>query len=167
MDADERSEAMNTTLKTKTPLARRTPLKAKTGLKSNSSLKARRSLRDSYAEKIKSGEKKVKTTQKAYKPKYKYRSVFTDDLDTCIITGCKKSEYVNIEIHHIFGAANKTNSECYGFIIPLRDDWHKLACYSIHQDRNLELYWRRKCQDYWLENYGTQEEFIEIFGRWW
>lgn len=156
-----------TTLKSYKPLQRRTALKAKTGLKSNSSLKAKRSLSDSYVAKIKSGKKKVKTTQKAYKPKYKYRSVFTDDLDTCVITGCHKSEYVNIEIHHIFGAANKTNSEYYGFIIPLRDDWHRLAVYSIHQDRNLELYWRRKCQQYWLDNYGTQAEFIEIFGRWW
>ncbi len=109
MDADERSKAMNnTTLKQKTPLARRTPLKAKSSLKQNSSLKAKRSLRDSYAAKIKSGEKKVKTTQKAYKPKYKYRSVFTDDLDTCIITGVSK-EYADIHIHHIFGAANKAN----------------------------------------------------------
>lgn len=166
MDADERSEAMNTTLKQKTPLARRTPLKAKTGLKSKSSLKATRSLRDSYAAKIKSGEKKVKTTQKAYKPKFKYRSVFTDDLDTCIITGVSK-EYADIHVHHIFGAGNKANSECYGFLIPLRADWHDLECYSIHQDRQLELYWRRKCQDYWLENYGTMQEFIEVFGRWW
>lgn len=148
-------------------LKQKTPLKAKTGLKTYSTLKAKQSLRDSYAAKIKSGEKRVKKTyQKAYRPKFKIFSIFTDDLDTCIITGVSK-DYADIHVHHIFGAANKVNSECYGFIIPLRADWHDLACYSIHQDRNLELYWRRKCQQYWLEYYGTMQEFIEIFGRWW
>lgn len=152
---------MNTTLKTKTPL------KAKTGLKTYKPLKAKQSLRDSYAAKVKAGVKKPeKSYQKGYKPKYKYHSVFTDDLNTCIITGVSK-DYADIHLHHIYGAANKANSELYGFIIPLRADWHDLAVYSIHQDRNLELYWRRKCQDYWLEHYGTQEEFINVFGRWW
>lgn len=156
-----------TPLKTYTKLQQKTSLQRKSALKSNSTLRAKKSLRDSYAEKIKSGEKKLKNTQKAYKPKYKYFSVFTDDLDTCIITGQKKSEYVSVEIHHIFGAANKANSEYYGFIIPLVPEWHELASYSIHQDRNLELYWRRKCQDYWLKHYGTREEFINVFGKWW
>lgn len=148
-------------------LKRKTPLKATTGLKSNSTLKSRRSLRDSYAEKVKLGLKQPKSKAKVYKPKFKYSSVFTDDLDSCIISGAKKSEYLSIEIHHIFGAANKANSEEFGFIIPLRPDWHTLETYSIHQDRNLELYWRRKCQKYWLEHYGTQEEFINVFGKWW
>lgn len=142
-------------------------LKSKTPLKAKTTLKAKQSLRDSYAAKVKAGIKKPKKTyQKSYRPKYKYHSIFTDDLDTCIMTGVSK-DYADIHVHHIFGAANKANSECYGFIIPLRADWHDLECYSIHQDRNLELYWRRKCQEYWLDNYGTQEEFIEIFGRWW
>lgn len=157
---------INSTLKTYKPLQSKAPLRAKTGLTTYKPLKAKSSLRDSYAKKLKSGEKTLNTKAKAYKPKYKYRSVFTDDLDTCIITGVSK-KYADIHVHHIFGAANKASSEKYGFIIPLRADWHDLECYSIHQDRNLELYWRRKCQQYWLDNYGTQEEFIEIFGRWW
>lgn len=161
-------------------LQRKTPLRAKTGLKSNSSLKTystlktysslkpKKSLRDSYAEKVKSGEKKVKKTyQKAYKPCVEYFSVFTSDLDTCYISGDCKEAGAPIEIHHIFGAANKNASERYGFIIPLRSDWHTLASYSIHQDMKLNVYYKRKCQQYWLEHYGTKEQFIAEFGKWW
>ena len=161
-------------LKQKTPLRAKTglktykPLQAKTGLKSNSSLRAKQSLRDSYAAKIKSGEKsKPKVSNKAYKPSYKYFSVFTDDLNTCLITGDSKEAGAAIEIHHIFGAANKANSEKYGFIMPVRNDWHKLESYSLHQDIELKNYWKRKCQTYWLENIGTKEEFIKVFGKWW
>ena len=165
---------MNCTLKQTTPLRAKTglkrnkPLQAKTGLKSNSQLRAKKSLRDSYAEKVKSGQKQVKKTyQKAYKPSVKYFSVFTDDLDTCIITGQSKEQDAAVEIHHIFGAANKAASERYGFIIPIVALWHKLASYSIHQDMQLNIYWKRKCQQYWLKNIGTKEEFIAEFGKWW
>ena len=147
---------MNSTLKQKTPLRAKTYLKPK------------KSLRDSYAEKIKSGEKKVKKTyQKPYKPSFKYFSIFTDDLSTCHITGDTKSRGADIHIHHIFGAANKTNSEKFGFIVPLRADWHDMADYGIHFDRDLDLYYKRECQKYWLKHYGSKEEFIAVFGKWW
>lgn len=163
-----------TALKQKTPLRAKTqlktykPLQAKTGLKSNTQLKAKQSLRDSYAAKIKSGEKTVKKSyQKAYKPSVKYFSVFTDDLDTCIITGRSKAEGAAVEIHHIFNAANKKAAEKYGFVIPVVAEWHTLASYSLHQDMHLNIYWKRKCQEYWLEHYGTKEQFIAEFGKWW
>jgi hypothetical protein len=136
-------------------------LQAKTGLK------AKQSLRDSYAAKLKSGEKKAIKSNKMYRPSCKYFSVFTDDLDTCLITGDCKESGAAIEIHHIFNAANKKKSEKYGFIMPVRADWHTLASYSLHQDMSLNVYWKRKCQEYWLEHYGTREEFINVFGKWW
>lgn len=148
-------------------LKQKTPLKAKTSLKAKTGLKAKQSLRDSYAAKVKAGIKTPKKSyQKSYKPKYKYFSVFTDDLDTCYITGDTKATAA-IEIHHIFGAANKTASEKYGFIIPLRADWHTMTSYSIHQNMELNVYYKQKCQKYWLENIGTREEFIAVFGKWW
>ena len=157
-----------TLLKTYTKLQQKTSLQRKSALKSNSTLRAKKSLRDSYAEKVKSGEKKVKKTyQKAYKPCVEYFSVFTDDLNTCLITGQSKDNGAAVEIHHIFNAANKTASENYGFTIPIVAEWHTLASYSIHQDMELNIYWKRKCQQYWLEHYGTKEQFIEIFGKWW
>ena len=155
-------------LKQKTPLRAKTGLKTYKPLQAKTGLKAKQSLRDSYAAKIKSGEKsKPKVSNKAYKPSYEYFSVFTDDLNTCLITGDSKEAGAAIEIHHIFNAANKKASEKYGFIMPIRADWHTLASYSIHQDMRLNIYWKLKCQEYWLEHYGTQEEFVQIFGKWW
>lgn len=155
-------------------LQQKTPLRAKTGLKTykplqaKSQLRAKQSLRDSYTAKLKAGTKTAKKTyQKAYKPTVVYFSVFTDDLDTCIITGRSKKEGAAVEIHHIFGAANKAASERHGFIIPVVSEWHTLASYSLHQDMELNIYWKRKCQEYWLENIGTKEEFIAEFGKWW
>lgn len=152
---------MSTTLKTKTPL------KAKTSLQTKTPLRAKQSLRDSYAAKVKAGLKTPKTKQKAYRPKFKYFSIFTDDLDTCYITGDTKARGADIHIHHIFGAARKAASEKYGFTVPLRADWHDLASYSVHQDRALDLEFKRACEEYWLNHYGTQEEFIQVFGKWW
>lgn len=161
------------TLKRKTPLRAKSTLKAKTGLKcyttlrSGSSLKANKSLRDTYAEKVKNGEKKAPKKKTAiYKPKYEYASIFTQNLNKCAITGSEKP-YFDVHVHHIFGGSNKANSEKYHFLIPLRADWHDMADYGIHFNKELNLKYKRKCQEYWLLNYGTKEEFIEVFGQWW
>lgn len=47
------------------------------------------------------------------------RSAFTDDMDHCYFTGTAP-----VERHHIWGGANRKNSEKYGFVIPLRPDLH-------------------------------------------
>ena len=83
------------------------------------------------------------------------------------MSGDTKAAGADIHVHHVFGAANKAKSEKYGFIIPLRADWHDLADYGIHFDRDFDLRIKRECQDYWLANYGTREEFINVFGKWW
>ncbi|MBR5356654.1 MAG: hypothetical protein IK121_07020, partial [Lachnospiraceae bacterium] len=132
-------------------IVRRTPLKP-----SNKSLK-RTPIKRSY--------KPIKTKQKtAKKLKGEYFSVFTNDFSRCIVSVriCKTHP------HHIFGAGNKARSEKYGFIIPLAPDWHEGTRYSIHEDRKLELYWKKKCQDYYVSVLGkTKEEWIQEFGKWW
>lgn len=158
---------MNSTLKQKTPLKAKTGLKTYSSLKTKSPLRAKQSLRDSYAAKIKSGEKQVKKYNKPYRPKYKYKSVFTNDLNTCYITGESKKSGADIQLHHIFGASRKALSEKYGFILPLRADWHELEGYSIHQDRELDLLWKRRCQEVFITCYGTKEDFLCEFGKWW
>lgn len=160
-------------------LKRKTPLKAKTTLKAKSTLKARTGLRtykplratksmDKTSSTECKAKKPSKPKQKAYKPKYPYASIFTDDLKTCYITGSTK-DTADIHIHHVFGGAsnNKANSEKYHFLIPLRADWHDMADYGIHFNRELDLKIKRYCQDYWLEHYGTKEEFIAVFSKWW
>lgn len=110
-------------------------------------------------------EKKVKKTyQKPYRPKYPYRSIFTDDLKTCYISGVK----TNIDIHHIFGGPRKTFSEKYGFIVPLSTDWHTQAPYAVHRDKKLDLELKIKCQNYWINVLNkTKEEWIDECGKWW
>jgi hypothetical protein len=149
------------TLKRKTPLRAKAPLRAKKGLNTYKPLRAGAS---TASKPKKSGEKKQR--QAAYKPVYPYASIFTADLKTCYITGSNKDS-ADIHVHHIFGGANKANSEKYHFLIPLRADWHDMADYGIHFNRELDLKIKRFCQDYWLEHYGTKEEFIVTFSKWW
>ena len=107
---------------------------------------------------------KKKTYQKPYKPKYPYRSIFTDDLKTCYISKTKS----NVEIHHIFSGPRKAFSEKYGFILPLCSDWHTQAPYSIHRDRKLELEYKIKCEEYWLNTLNkSKDDWILECGKWW
>lgn len=91
------------------------------------------------------------------------RSVFTDDMNSCIFTG---STYV--ERHHIFGAANKLHSEEYGFIVPLRYDLHPNGARAdMRYAKQIDTYLKQKAQRYFEEHYGSREEFREIFGKSW
>lgn len=174
-------------LKRKTPLRAKTTLKAKTSLKAKTPLKSNRSI-----EKVPNAEpcvpsesiKNVYITPSKYtfnlqgkpinnshtkKKQYSarkgsapYWSIFTDDLSICHITG-----YKGAVPHHVFNGSNKALSEKFGFILPLRPDWHTVSNYSIHQDRRLEVKYKAICERYFLNHYGTQEEFIKLFGRSW
>lgn len=103
---------------------------------------------------------KQKTARKNTTP---YISIFTDNMNVCYITGSTS----NICPHHIFGAAKKSFSEKYGFILPLRTDWHTVTSYSIHKDRNLDLQYKRLCEEYWINELGkTKNEWIKECGCW-
>ena len=135
----------------RTPLKRNTPLKAYKPLKAGSTLKTK---------------KRLKTRQKtARKLKEPYHSIFTVHMGICHITGDTR----NVEPHHIFqGEAGKVLSEKYGFIVPLRSDWHRNTPYSIHMDRRLNISYKMRCQEYYISVLGkSREEWIQEFGRWW
>lgn len=139
-----------TPLKRKTPLKAKKPLQAKTTLKSYTELTRKSALKS-----------KQKTARKLKEP---YHSIFTDDLNKCYITG----DTQNVSVHHIFGASRKALSEKYGFLVPLREDWHTLADYSVHKDRNLSLKFRVKCEEYYINVLQkTKEEWIAEFSVWW
>ncbi len=138
-------------------------MKAKTTLHSHSSLTARKPL---TAKKTLSSKHSTSPTLKSkpYKPQYPYASIFTDDLKTCYISGRKD----NVEIHHIFGAGRKHFSEKYHFILPLTAEWHKITSKCIHLDRELDLKYKRLCQEYWLNTlHKTKEEWIAEADKWW
>ncbi len=107
----------------------------------------------------------IKTKQKTYKKLGKpYFSVLTDDINKCMFTGTTD----NVVRHHIFGAANKTFSEKYGFIAPCRIDWHEGYSYSIHTDKELDLSLKHRCEEYWLNTLGkTKEEWLKECSGWW
>lgn len=92
----------------------------------------------------------------------KLKSIFTDDMDTCIFTGSS-----TVERHHVFGGANRKRSEKYGFIVPLRPDLHPNGVYFIRTDENLKIdkYLKSKCQKWYEENIGTRDNFIREFGK--
>lgn len=144
-----------------TPLKRKTALKAKTSLKQYTSLKAKKPLSQKSTLKSTTPIKvKQKTAQKRKEP---YFSIFTEDMHCCIITGDKSC----VDPHHIFSGCDKAFSEKYGFMIPLRRDWHEGTTYSIHQNRKLELEWKIKCQDYWINVLRkTKKEWLKECRMW-
>lgn len=130
----------------------------------NTPLRSHTDLRSAYAKKVKSGEKKAYKYKPRSKSRAKWFSIFTDDLSRCVITGSRQ----NVHVHHVFGTENgKKFSERYGFLLPLRADWHDMADYGIHFDRALNVKYKLLCQEYYLEHYGTKEDFIREVGKWW
>lgn len=89
-------------------------------------------------------------------------SAFTDDMDHCYFTGTSP-----VERHHIFGAANRKNSERYGFVIPLRADLHPNGAGAGKGAAEIDLRLKKMAQTYFEEHCGTREEFRGIFGRSW
>lgn len=139
-----------------TTLQRRTPLRAKSSLKSKTYLHAYVGL--SVKAPIKC---RQKSARKLVAP---YHSIFSDDMHRCIITGAEDG----VDPHHIFPGSRKALSEKYGFMLPLRRDWHEGTNYSIHSDRELDLKYKRKCQDYYTEVLNkSKEDWISEFGKWW
>ena len=92
------------------------------------------------------------------------RSVLTDDMEHCYITGAP-----NPHIHHIFYSAYRKQSELYGFVVPLRHDLHIYGPDSVHMNpnRGLDLHLKQLAQAYYEEHFGSRESFREIFGRSW
>lgn len=178
----------NTSLKSKTSLQSNTVLKSNSSLKANTALQSHTRLQNhgsvlnSHGSQLKqktplsasselTTKTKLKTKQKtAKKLSGEYNSIF-GSLNICAITGEKKQKIGkgkwSVVPHHIFGGAYKAKSELYGFILPLRVDWHTGHAYSIHEDSKLDLKYKRICQDYYVNVLKkTKEEFIKEFGKW-
>ena len=83
-------------------------------------------------------------------------SVFTDDLEHCIICKRKKEH-----LHEIFFGSNRKKSMQYNFVIPLCHECHT----EMHRNKEWQEYWHVKGQKYWEENIRGREEFIKTFGK--
>lgn len=98
--------------------------------------------------------KKTSKLRKLEKNRY---SVFYDSLSMC----CNCGSMTNITKHELLPGRNRKNSMKYGFVLPLCVDCHR----RLQDDSAFDKKWKQKAQTYFEENYGTREEFIEIFRR--
>lgn len=100
-------------------------------------------------------QKPIKSKQKtARKLKEPYASIFCSDMSMCYITGSRNS----VCPHHIFYGPDKTFSEKYHFMLPLRSDWHTGSNYAIHNNRKFDLEMKIKCQEYWINTLGKTKD---------
>ena len=83
------------------------------------------------------------------------KSLFTDDLDYCII--CKRKRE---HLHEVFPGRNRTNSMKYSLVLPLCSMHHQL----IHSDNTLMTYYKKKGQALFEKAYPDLD-FVDIFKR--
>lgn len=99
------------------------------------------------------------------------RSIFTQDLRTCYITG----RGGHVEVHHVFGAANRTKSTFYGFVVPLLAEIHPNGAFRDDKKckeltgktvKEIDLELRQACQRKYENEFGkSREEWLEEFKR--
>ncbi len=88
-------------------------------------------------------------------------SLFTDDLEHCII--CGKSP---VNLHEIFGGRNRSNSIKYKLVLPLCTCEHhnQIECKGIHFDKKLRDEWYKKGESKFIETFPNLD-FKEIFKK--
>lgn len=78
---------------------------------------------------------------------------------TCLICGSPRTE-----VHHIyFGQGRRRISDLNGFIAFLCPEHHR-GQYSPHQDRETDLWLKKRCQTVYEENH-TRAEFMALIGK--
>lgn len=95
-------------------------------------------------------------------------SIFTNDMNTCIISGYHDPEdtyWPMIERHHVFGGYNRKRSELYGYIAPLHKELHPNGVCGDGKNNDLDLILKQACQLDYESHIGTREDFIQEFGR--
>ena len=70
----------------------------------------------------------------------------------------------NIHEHHVYGSANRKNSEKYGLKIYLCAYHHNMSDEGIHFNKDLDLAVKENAQRI-FEKTHTREEFMSIFGK--
>ena len=91
----------------------------------------------------------------------KIKSIIQNE-KVCYITG----DTYDLHEHHVFGGAYKAASDRLGLKIYLRPDWHNMADYGIHFDKELRERIQDEVQRFAMEYYGwTIEQWIIEVGR--
>lgn len=94
-----------------------------------------------------------RTTRQSKLENNRTESLFTDNLNTCYLCGCKKEH-----LHEVFCGRNRNNSIKYGLFIPVCEKCHR----KCHNDANMIASLHRKGQLLFICNY-PELEFVNIF----
>ncbi len=128
-----------------------------------------KTLKNTMIDKTTAKHSKNKQNNRQHKSKIKSRSnklaklernrtsLFTDDLEHCILCGKSKDH-----LHEIFFGKNRVNSIKYKLVIPVCFECHN----KIHNDIKLQNEWFIKGQTRFNEVYPDLD-FVEIFKRNW
>lgn len=88
------------------------------------------------------------------------KSILQDKRE-CYISG--RTDW--LEEHHIFGGANRKNSERYGLKVHLNHWWHNEPPDGVHHNaENMERL-HKVGQEAFERVHGSRGDFIRIFGR--
>lgn len=79
----------------------------------------------------------------------------------CYITGVTHG----LHCHHIFGGANRDNSEKYGLKVWLIPELHNLSGRGVHYNRAIMDLMHKAGQLAFERVHGTRKEFVAIFGQ--
>ncbi len=87
-------------------------------------------------------------------------------MERCFLCG-RNGNGDPLERRHIYGGANRKNSEKYGLVVYLCGDrCHRNGEYSAHRNADVAAYLHRYGQEKAMKEQGwTEEQFREIFGR--
>lgn len=78
----------------------------------------------------------------------------------CYITG----DDWNLHRHHVYGGIRRRASEEWGCWVWLRGDWHNLADYGVHNDREFDARLKADCQREFERLHG-HDCFMAVFGK--
>ena len=82
-------------------------------------------------------------------------SIITDDMEHCYI--CRKSP---VDIHEIYGGANRKVSMENGFCVPLCRRHHQV----VTDKASISKIFKRACQQIFEESH-SREDFMKLIGR--
>ena len=94
-----------------------------------------------------------KRTNKQAQAEKNRKSLFTNDLEYCIICGKKKNN-----LHEVFFGRNRQRSIQFGLVIPLCIECHR----EMHRNKELQRIWHKKGYVMFEKTYPGLS-FIEIF----
>ena len=95
------------------------------------------------------------------------RSILQKDTEHCYLCHRARGCPEPFDLHHVFGAAYKKESEKYGLLVYLcHDSCHIFGRYAVHQDAETRDMIRAEAQKVAMRRYGwTTDEFIKHFGK--